>query len=222
MNASISRHCVAWLLTLPLLLTGLLLPCDGLAQNATEIQTGTSAKLQEPIVTTWIVIRHAEREGEADKLSSTGLERAQVINQLGEILRVDSIYSTDTLRARSTVDALAISRGIKLEIYSNPSGEWLNDIRRLNAGKVVLIVGHSNTVGVIAGQLANKPPFDTARDDYDSLFVITTTESPVVVSKLKPSNTVEPPQASVVRMKYGRSSVGAPAAKPEKMAPIAK
>ena len=204
------------------LLVALFLPCAAWAQNAAETGTGSSTKSRESIVTTWLVIRHAEREGEADRLSAAGLERAQVIKELGEILRVDAIYSTDTLRTRSTVEALAKSRGIEIENYAKPSMAWLNDASKLHAGKVVLIVGHSNTAGVIAGQLANKAPFDMAPDEYDSLFIITTTESPSVDSNQKTTETVAPPQTSIVRMKYGRPSVGAPVAGPEKMAPITK
>ena len=204
------------------LLIALLLPCTAWAQNAAETGAGSSTESRESIVTTWLVIRHAEREGEADQLSAAGLERAQVIKELGEILRVDAIYSTDTLRTRSTVEALAKSRGIEIEIYAKPSKAWLNDASKLHAGKVVLIVGHSNTAGVIAGQLANKAPFDMAPGEYDSLFIITTTEPPSVDSNQKTSDTVVASPTSIVRMKYGRPSVGAPAAGPDKMAPITK
>lgn len=222
MSDSTSRPWIIWQSQLQVLWIALLLPCAGWAQNAAVTSIGSSTKSQESIATTWLVIRHAERESEADLLSAAGLERAQVIKELGEILRVDAIYSTDTLRTRSTVEDLAKSRGIEIENYGKPSKVWLDDVRKLHAGKVILIVGHSNTVGVIAGLLANKAPFEMAPDEYDSLFIITSTESPLVESNQKTNETLTLPQTSIVRMKYGRSSVGAPAVGPEKMAPLTK
>ena len=176
--------------------------------------------------TTWLVLRHAEREGDADRLSLAGLERAADLRQLGEVLNVAVIYSTDTERTRGTVELLAQARGIEVQIYAETSTAWIDEIKSQNQGKVVLIVGHSNTAGVIAGQLAETPPFQIAHDEHDSLFVVTT-ESAATASQ--PADPVAPNVGSarkvtncVVRLKYGRSAAKQPATKSDPLAPTGR
>ncbi len=197
-----------------------------IAQVETELTKSepASGDRAETTPTTWLVVRHAEREGEADKLSDVGKERAAILQQLGRILNVNAIYSTDTVRTRDTALPLATELGIEIQAYNVATATWLNEIRDCHAGDVVLIVGHSNTAGVIAGQLAALEPFEIQHDDYDSLFVIVTpggkqegigSENHLPDNEL--SNVNKP---SVVRLKYGSSSQGAPSAAADQMGPI--
>jgi broad specificity phosphatase PhoE len=153
--------------------------------------------------TTWIIVRHAEREGNADKLSAAGESRARVLATLGDVLNVSAIYSTKTERTRNTVGPLADALDLEIRSYSRVNKEWINQLSEEHRGKVVLIVGHSNTTGVIAAKLAGTEPFDIGHDQYDSLFVVTANES----------------SRNIVRLQYGPSSVGAASAEADKMAP---
>ncbi len=194
-----------------------------LAQTAPNSPTPAAVQSTRSTPTTWLVLRHAERERDADRLSLAGLERAADLKQLGEILNVAVIYSTDTERTRGTVELLAQARGIKVQMYAETSTAWFDEIRSQNDGKVVLIVGHANTAGVIAGQLAETLPLPIAHDEYDSLFVVTTESAN---SDSQPADGVAPNGGSartasncVVRLKYGRSAAKLPATKSDPLAP---
>lgn len=173
--------------------------CFGLTD---QILAKESVIASDNTTTTFIVVRHAEREGNADKLSAQGRDRAEMLRGLGKILNVSAVYSTNTQRTKNTVKPLVDDLDAKLELYSRTTGAWIEQVRREQAGGVVLIVGHSNTTGVIAGMLASKPAFAIGHDEYDAVFIVTVTES----------------TASCVRLKYGTSSKGAA----DKMGPAPK
>lgn len=201
-------------------------------QAAAQSRSGATNPARQPaddkkrLTTTWLVLRHAEREGEADQLSVAGVERAQVLQQLGQIFNVDAIYSTNTARTRNTVGPLATARKIEIQTYAEPSPQWLAEIQSRHPGGVVMIVGHSNTAGLIAGKLAGRKPFTIDHDEYDSLFIITT-EHPVsdknsddVQSNSIQNSSVPNSSPKVVRLKYGSPSVGAPFARQDQMGRI--
>jgi broad specificity phosphatase PhoE len=190
-------------IVLCLLLIALWMPYLG---NGTVLGIQGTAEVKPDSVptTTWLVLRHAERDGENDALTDAGMLRAEVLQHLGSVLNVSAVYSTDFVRTRSTVQPLADSLGQQIQLYGQATDDWLKEIREENEGGVVLIVGHSNTAGVIAGKLAGVEPFAIGHDEYDSLFVVTSAGD----------------ESSVVRLKYGQSSEGAGSASPENMGPI--
>ncbi|MEM7474727.1 MAG: phosphoglycerate mutase family protein [Planctomycetota bacterium] len=154
--------------------------------------------------TTFLVVRHAERDGDLDKLTKTGLQRAKILASLGSGLKVQAIYSTDTKRTKGTAEMLAKSIDSDIELYRRPTSEWLTSLKKKHAGQVVLIVGHSNTTGVIAGMLANEKPFKIEHDEYDALFVVQ----------------ISGASSQCLRLQYGNSSKGASSADPDKMGEI--
>ncbi|MGI9467617.1 MAG: phosphoglycerate mutase family protein [Rubripirellula sp.] len=182
------------------LVLGTLVPATLFAQN----ESANAA-------TTFLVVRHAERDGNLDKLTKAGEQRSQVLASVGSALNVQVIYSTDTKRTKGTAQPLATAADTKIRSYKKPSKDWIASLEKNHSGEVVLIVGHSNTAGVIAGLLANEKPFEIAHDEYDALFVV----------KVSKSGTQS------VRLRYGSSSNGASSADPDKMgvidsAPVAK
>ena len=151
--------------------------------------------------TTFLVVRHAEREGNQDKLSEAGVQRAQSLAMLGRILNVQAVYSTDTKRTKGTAQPLATAAGLKVETYGRLSKAWIDSLKQKHSGQVVLIVGHSNTAGVIAGLIAGENPYKIKHDEYDALFL-------VQVSEMK---------KSALRMRFGKSSKYASSADPDEM-----
>ncbi len=175
------------------LILGTLMPCTLSAQTESANPT-----------TTFLVVRHTERDGNLDKLTKNGEQRAQILASVGSALNVQVIYSTNTERTTGTAKPLATTAEIKIRSYKKPSKDWIDLLKQNHAGQVVLIVGHSNTVGVIAGMLANKKPFEIAHDEYDALFLCQVSNS----------------ATHSMRLRYGSSSAGAPSADPDKMGVI--
>jgi broad specificity phosphatase PhoE len=124
--------------------------------------------------TTILVIRHAEKAStDANaNLSSAGKDRAQRLVAAAKDAGVSAIYTTEFCRTSQTAQPLANQLGLPLIVLDNDiAGDQLSDcdpkivvpIERLpvtintieelvaeilskNSGKVVLVVGHSNSV----------------------------------------------------------------------------
>ena len=140
------------------------------------------------------VVRHAERarEGpEADiPLSKLGAEHAA---RLAEILKnagVTAIYATDTTRARQTGEPLAQLAKLSIKTYDTRDEKgnmtavpFVSKLKIDERTGVVLVVGHSNTVGDIVAACGVTEPVRLGPDDYGDLFLIVPqqTGSPVLL-----------------------------------------
>ncbi len=124
--------------------------------------------------TTWLIFRHAEREGRADQLSAAGQQRAEVLKQLGKSFRVAAIYSTDFNRTKGTVAPMAEALDLQVETYPVQGFDWLKQVEQKHQGKVIAIVGHSNTTGEMVAALSGVKPKPIEHDDYDRMFIVRT------------------------------------------------
>lgn len=127
------------------------------------------------------IVRHAER-ADADSamkmtnsdppLSETGIARA---NKLAEMLAdsgVESIYTTEFRRTQET--AAPLSAKLKVapnRIPSRDTEALVKTLRSRDAGKIVLVVGHSNTVPEIIRAYGG-PKISIDDKDYDNLFIV--------------------------------------------------
>ena len=118
------------------------------------------------------VVRHAEKISEQDeRLTEAGRARADRLAQILKDSGIAAIYSTDTERTIGTAKPLAEALGQKIRIYSAipPLAE---NLRRDNLRDVVLVVGHSNTVGPILTALGCGETVSITSDEYDNLFLV--------------------------------------------------
>ena len=166
------------------------------AQTTTPCDRGT---------TTILVVRHTERPGQADSLSALGYTRAQILANVAANAGVQAIYCSDTRRNQLTAEPLAKKLGIKPTIY--PAKETDALVARIFAeheGGVILVVGHSNTVGKIIAAAGGPDVPDLPDDEFDKMFVV------VVPPCRRGSSTL-------VELEYGPPSP--PPAAPESDAP---
>jgi broad specificity phosphatase PhoE len=136
--------------------------------------------------TTVIVVRHAEKEAvpaDDPPLTAVGEARAAALLESVQGAGVGAIYSTRYKRTRSTVTPLAEKLGVPITVFEPPPaarnyGElYAAEILAKHRGKVVLVVGHSNTVpNVLRGFGIQDPPALTDAD-YDNLFIVTIPEA---------------------------------------------
>lgn len=122
--------------------------------------------------TTWVLFRHAEREEGMDRLSEEGQARAELIRQLGEILPVAAIYTTDYQRTRQTVAPLSKSSGLSVQLYDPREQDWWKEAAEQHAGKVIFVAGHSNTTIALATAISGQAFSPMTEDQYDRLFVV--------------------------------------------------
>jgi broad specificity phosphatase PhoE len=128
----------------------------------------------------YYIVRHAERATQGAGMSSdvplseTGQQRAQALKYQLQNAKVDEIFSTNTLRTRSTVKPLADTLQKTIQIYGpRPDSAFIANLR--SKRKNIVIVGHSNTVDDIANGLAGKTviPADLPETQYGDLFIVT-------------------------------------------------
>lgn len=129
--------------------------------------------------TTVIVLRHAEKEDPSAlpdpqvPLSAAGLARAQTLAQVLERAGVSKIYVSDRLRTQQTAQPLATARNITpVQLPANDVAAFVNAVRAsANVGRVIVVVGHSNTVPQIVSDLGGGT-VTVADNQFDNLFVL--------------------------------------------------
>lgn len=131
---------------------------------------------------TYYIVRHAEKAS-ADSngsmmsndppLSEKGKERAQALKETLKNKKIGYVFSTNTVRTKTTAEPTREFFGLTTEMYPPvPPESFINRLRSLK--KNVLIVGHSNTVDDIVNKLTGsvKVPGDLDETIYDNLYII--------------------------------------------------
>jgi broad specificity phosphatase PhoE len=124
--------------------------------------------------TTVVLVRHTERvaEGQDPELSDIGQAHAARLAELLERAGLDAIYVTEWKRTQETAAAVAEATGVEPKVIAAERHKRL--LRRLkwrHRGDVVLVVGHSNTVPLIATGLGASIGVVEA-EDYSGLWII--------------------------------------------------
>jgi broad specificity phosphatase PhoE len=121
-----------------------------------------------------LAVRHAEKVDQSDDppLSAKGRARAEALARHLQSAGVKAIYVTEYKRTSLTAAPLAAALGLQPIVIPATSTPALVDrIRKDNAGDVVLVVGHSNSLPKILQRLGHPDPVEIADDEYDNLFV---------------------------------------------------
>lgn len=129
----------------------------------------------------YYIVRHAEKEqppgsgtmmSNDPALSEAGKVRAIVLKDELKGKHIKAIYSTNTIRTRSTAQPLSEATGTTIQLYSTVDS-LITELKKRKKGNV-LIVGHSNTVDDIVNKLCNetKVPADLADSQFDNLFIV--------------------------------------------------
>lgn len=175
------------------------------------IAIGLAWFFESQATTTIIFVRHAEKQqapADDPELTEAGRRRvAELTRQLADadvVAGVDAIYSTPFKRTMQTAEPLAAALDLPVHPY-DPDAEdpeaMLESIVRRHKGKIILIVGHSNTIpGLIAELGASKKVPPIADDEYDNIYII----SIPWFGKTK-----------TIRLRYGEPYTGEPATAPD-------
>jgi broad specificity phosphatase PhoE len=132
-----------------------------------------------------LLVRHAEKAAEPANdppLTEAGEKRAQALAVAAKDAGVQAIITTQFVRTRMTAAAVARATGIDPLVVTagGPADAHAravaDTIRKRFAGKVVLVVGHSNTIPAIVGALGAPRPPDLCDPQYDQLFVVVLSE----------------------------------------------
>ena len=134
--------------------------------------------------TTVIFVRHAEKvtlPTEDPGLSEAGQQRAaELARQLVDAdvvpgVGVDAVYSTSYRRSVETAKPVADALNLPVLMYdASDTAAIIEAIVKEYKGKIILVVGHSNTVPeMIANMGASKNVPEISEDEYDNIYVVT-------------------------------------------------
>ncbi len=147
----------------------------------TAIAIGLAWFFESQATTTIIFFRHAEQTShdEADPpLSEAGQRRvAELTRQLVDadvVAGIDAIYSTPYIRSLETARPLADRLDLPINSYAADDTEQVLDtILKNHKGKIILVIGHSNTLPVLIANLgASKKVPTIAQNEFDNIYII--------------------------------------------------
>lgn len=152
---------------------------DKIERNTIYFEDGTSLPIDEKkYLKTFFLIRHAEKDTAkvADPpLSEAGIKRSHRLADILKGFRLDAIYSTMTTRTLYTVDSIADLKGLPTYPYeAKQLKETVEKIRSSLDQHNILIVGHSNTIPVLANYIYGSNFYNKIFDesDFDNMIVI--------------------------------------------------
>src|SRR4051812_16703386 len=120
------------------------------------------------------VLRHADRQSDpADDLTPAGQERAELLARMLADSGVRFAYRSRFVRARRTLEPLEQTLGGALAIEEiDDVQRTVNAVKSRPANAVVIVVGHSNTIGLIVEGLGGKSVGPIRPNEFDKLFVL--------------------------------------------------
>ncbi len=128
---------------------------------------------------TYYIVRHAEKAAPGPNMTSDvplspeGEQRAQALEEILKSKKIAYIYSTNTIRTKSTAKPTADHFGLSAEIYGpRPDSAFISLLK--TKSKNTLVVGHSNTVDDVVNMLCGETKVngDLPETVYDNLFII--------------------------------------------------
>ena len=127
-------------------------------------------------VFTIYLVRHSEKDVSSNNsadppLTPCGEQRSESLSNFLSDVPLDVIYSTDYNRTKKTALPTAMSKGLQIKKYND---EELVDFSKLliKRKQNALVVGHSNTTGVLAGLLVGEEIGEFDLDIYDRVYQV--------------------------------------------------
>lgn len=128
---------------------------------------------------TYYIVRHAEKAAQGPNMTSDvplteeGKTRSEDLRNILKNKKIAYIYSTNTIRTKSTAQPTADYFNLPVEMYNPRPDQSFIDLLKTKT-KNTLIVGHSNTVDDIVNMLCGRKEIaaDLSDVEYDNLFMV--------------------------------------------------
>lgn len=158
---------------------------EALASAALGCLAGRALSVQDPKTdlraSTVVIVRHAEKDLEDTRdpvLTERGHRRASMLADLLGSAGVSELFSTGFRRTQQTLQPLAERLGLTVGGYQAGDSEaFARGLTRRQAGDLVVVAGHSNTlpamVRALGGRLTDLgEKADLADDEYDRVVLL--------------------------------------------------
>jgi broad specificity phosphatase PhoE len=135
----------------------------GYAQNSNELFT-------------IYLVRHSEKDltsdiGGGPPLTKCGAQRSEHLSGFLSHVHLDAVYSTDYTRTKNTARPTANSKGLEVQKYSTENLEVFAELL-IERKQDALVVGHSNTTGVLAGLMVDEDIGEFNLDIYNRIYQV--------------------------------------------------
>ena len=127
----------------------------------------------------YYIVRHAEKATQEANMTSDvpltakGKQRAEALKEELKNKKIAYVFSTNTVRTKSTAQPTADYFHVPIEIYGPiPDSAFISLIK--SKKKNTLIVGHSNTIDDIVNMLCSRKEVsgDLPDSEYNNLFIV--------------------------------------------------
>ena len=145
------------------------------------IAIGLAWFFESQATTTIIFVRHAEKNLSVEddpELTEAGQRRVfELTRQMKDadvVAGIDAIYSTPFKRNVATVEPLSKLLELPINLYDkNDYESVLETILDNHKGKIILVVGHSDTLANLMAELgASKSVPTIADNEYDNIYIV--------------------------------------------------
>lgn len=121
-------------------------------------------------------IRHAEKdlsdkEDRDPPLTKCGAERAESLANFLSSVDIQAAYSTNFERTRKTAEPLAKEKDLEIQLYDHKKPDQIVQLllaRKQNA----VIMGHSNSTGILAGLIIDQEIGSMDESIYDRIYQV--------------------------------------------------
>ena len=139
-------------------------------------------------ITTYYLIRHAEKErtdpsNRDPHLTLEGKKRAENWQNIFKKVPFYIVYSTPYHRTRETAQPTASAQQLVVESYDTRN-LYNASFKEKNEGKIVLVVGHSNTTPALANKILGREEYPQIDDRTNGNLYILQVSSQGVTSQL--------------------------------------
>ena len=148
---------------------------EKIIRTDTVLVTSVDTVLSNEVPLTLFVVRHAEKQaGKDPSLSDKGKQRAADLAHFLENVPVDAIYSSNYKRTQETAMPTANQKDIRITNYDpGQLSQVAADLLATQAGKTVLLLGHSNTNPDLINIITQTKDYSHLTEkQYDDIFML--------------------------------------------------
>ena len=122
------------------------------------------------------LIRHSEKdllsENPSDPpLTKCGIKRTDYLRSFFEDIDIESVYSTNYIRTKNTAMPIASLKKTRIQYYESDYPKVFSEFL-LDSKQNSLVVGHSNTIPILAGLLSEEDIAPIDEKTYNRIYKI--------------------------------------------------
>ncbi len=122
------------------------------------------------------LIRHSEKdlvtENPSDPpLTKCGIKRTDYLRSFFEDIDIESVYSTNYIRTKNTATPIASLKKTRIQYYESDYPKVFSEFL-LDSKQNSLVVGHSNTIPILAGLLSEEDVAPIDEKTYNRIYKI--------------------------------------------------